>query len=1192
MFDDNRLFFETDLLELTSRQKQVVEILSTKKSQKYALADWYRGAIYVAKSEHNPDRFSQAAQSLRELLEKFPRVFVESEIQGSRPNFKEMRNNLYSQLRSEKDRYGGEWKGKKIKAKLNKTLLGIEKYFEMNQMPTRKETIQSSMCKVDPMHDALDQKILSEKSQRFSEVWSFFEELAHHKPHTNEESFWQYLSLLDGMIIDLLAPITAQDQRTIREILDKPQPDHTDIEKLLELIKRRGANYAYFFKTVDRPIWVKPLFDNGFFKKTPNAKVVGKNRIVAPRWWPIQYLQRISKEKPEQVVDIILGLEQTDNPRTLREFFSIACDLEDTALSLRLKPMIKQFLKSPYNWSEEELIVNILKKWGSDQGPSRNAAFEIIQYVIAFQPYSEKDEEGSLDEENPGGGDILMEPAPRFGQREYQKILEEGVRPLAEQEPYQVARLLVPAVANMIQLRVDQEDLKSGSGQDYSEFWCRRLNRQGHNQNVRELLVQTLTYACEQVYEKAPESVDALDQTLGKQRWELFNRLRQHLYASYPNDQTLPWIREQILGHEEYSRWTYHYEFQLMIRKASEHFGPGLLREDERKGIFEAILRGPSEETLREREGERYSEELFQRYRRYFHRRQLRPFLVLLSGDLRHYFEELEGEAQAEPLTDESYSLRGEVTTGTISYRSPKPAEDLEHLTDEELLTYLNDWEEEHQDEEDWLVEVNILALAEVFHSLLKEKIVPVSKRLAFWLKKRDRIARPVYVTAMIKAMTELIKEKKVDNLDKWTEFCAWVLSHPDTAHVEGQPEPKDKSRDYPDWGGSRRAVVEFIDACVSGGTDAPITARNSLAALLGQVCNQPDWRLDHGSPGALNRNGPIHEAINNTRSRALGSLVHFGFWVRRQLPDDQLPEVTEILSKRLAKEAETPLTRPEQALLGMYFGNLCALNRDWAAQERERIFPQAEEALWRDAFSSYILNNRPDKLTFEILRGELEYALENLKILVAESPEEEPIDRLGQHLFTYFLWDVYPLTGEGSLLERFYEKTADDRKRWVELFKKVGISLNNSGKDLATELTERVIAYFEWRFEAAEPLELQEFSSWLEAQCLDPEWRLQSFSKILDMKQEKNSETEMDRYMQVHVLRELLPGYEALVVECFVKITEAMDQDSQMYVPTDEVMPILKAGLASEDTRIHEKAERARENLLRLGRFEFLDVE
>ena len=992
-------------------------------------------------------------------------------------------------------------------------------------------------------------------------------------------------------VVDLTKPITTEDLTELKGILARgSQVTPIEIDRALLLLKSRGSNYDYFFQNADDAVWLKPLSEEGYFLNPPDVEQTTKGQYIIPKWPPLEYLIRIFDAAPVEVNGIIASLPNTDNFWVLEGILKIVLKADSADAISRFSRFVIAFIEN-CRWGHE-LIISLLKKHFLFDAQLSEATPALLFKIVEFRKDPLEQEKRSRRKENPEAMNSLLEPTPRFKRWEYRQILEKGILPLAEQEPYQVARLLVDAVASMIRLGMHQEDFEKGSGQDYSEIWCRRLNRPGHNQDVRGLLVQTLTYACEQVYEKAPESVDALDQALRNHRWNLFKRLRQHLYASHPNDQTLPWIREQILGHEEYSRWTYHYEFQLMIRKASEHFGPRLFSEDERKGIFEAILRGPSEETFREREGERYSEELFQRYRRYFHRRQLRPFLVLLSGDLRRYFDELEGEAQAEPLTDESYSFRSEVTTGTVSYRSPKPAEDLERLTDEELLTYLNDWEEEHQDEEDWLVEVNIPALAEVFHSLFKEKIVPCSKRLASWLKKRDRIARPVYVTAMIKAMTELIKEKKVDNLDKWTEFCAWVLSHPDTAHEEGQPVPEDKSRDYPDWGGSRRAVVEFVDACVSRGTDAPITARNGLAALLGQVCNQPDWWLDHGSPVALNHNDPIHEAINNTRSRALESLVFFGFWVRRQLPKDQLPEVTEILAKRLAKEAEIPLTRPEQALLGMHFGSLCALNRDWAAQERERIFPQAEEALWRDAFSSYILNNRPDKLTFEILRGELEYALENLKILVAENPEEEPIDRLGQHLFTYFLWDVYPLTGEESLLERFYEKTADDRKRWAELFKTVGISLNNSGKDLATVLTERVIAYFEWRFKAAEPLELQEFSSWLEAQCLDPEWRLQSFSKILDMKQEKEREKERDRYMQVHVLRELLPGHEALVVECFEKITEAMDQDSQMYVPTDEVMPILKAGLASEDTRIREKAERARENLLRLGRFEFLDVE
>ena len=444
-------------------------------------------------------------------------------------------------------------------------------------------------------------------------------------------------------------------------------------------------------------------------------------------------------------------------------------------------------------------------------------------------------------------------------------------------------------------------------------------------------------------------------------------------------------------------------------------------------------------------------------------------------------------------------------------------------------------------------------------------------------------------VAELLKAMLELVKEKNFDKLGQWLEFCAWVLSNPDTARVEGQPEPRDESRDHPDWGSSRRAVVDFIDACVNKDTDAPISARNGLAALLRHACGQSDWRLDHDRPVILNRDDPITEAINNTRSRALESLVNFGFWVRRQLPEDQLPEVTDILAERLTENAEIPLTRPEQALLGMHFENLCTLNRDWAAQQREILFPQANETVWWDAFGSYIRFNRPVKLTFEILRGEFEYAIENLNILAAEKGDgKELVDRLGQHLFTYYLWEVYPLTGDESLLERFYDKTNDDRKRWGQLFDHVGRSLKGSGRHLDKTLTDRIIAFFEWRLKAAEPLELQEFTFWLEAECLGSDWRLQSYSKILDLVQGKD----VGLSHEVSALNKLVPNHLALVVECFAKITDALDQDTQMYISADEAKPILKGGLTAEDPLVRENAERARENLLRLGGSDYLEVE
>ena len=88
----------------------------------------------------------------------------------------------------------------------------------------------------------------------------------------------------------------------------------------------------------------------------------------------------------------------------------------------------------------------------------------------------------------------------------------------------------------------------------------------------------------------------ALDKISAESTVESFQtRLRQHLYAQYPNEQTKPWIRELILEHEDYHQWEHHYEFQQMIRNACEHFGASLLTEAERAQIFDAIRQWPIE---------------------------------------------------------------------------------------------------------------------------------------------------------------------------------------------------------------------------------------------------------------------------------------------------------------------------------------------------------------------------------------------------------------------------------------------------------------------------------------------------------------------------------------------------------------------------------------------------------------------
>ena len=785
----------------------------------------------------------------------------------------------------------------------------------------------------------------------------------------------------------------------------------------------------------------------------------------------------------------------------------------------------------------------------------------------------------------------MLEPLPRFDEWEYHEILEKGVRPLSERKPYRVAQILIDATATMIRLQFHQDALERVGSKDHSTLWCRRVDESSRDyQDSKEDLALALTFVCEKVHEKEQESVAALDQALRNQRWDIFARIRQHLYALNPNEQTKPWICEIILAHEDYGKWQHHFEFQRMIRLACEKFGADLLTKAEREQIFEAILSSPSEQTYREFVGDQFTEELFEKRKRRFHRTQLSPFAPVLFGRYADYFQELQAEEE-KPVTDDDYAPSKLEGARSGEERSPKPSAELEKMADEELLSFLNEWQNVHRDPEEWWVDISFAGLAQAFESIFKEFILPDESRLHFWIENRKRIERPSYVRAMVSAIHERVKAKQFDRLDQWFDLCEWVLSHPDRPKEEGVNR-SDVSREHPDWQSSRQAVGDFIEMCLEKDVSVPISARSHLASLLDKLCTQYDRPLDEDEPVFLNRDDQLTEAINNTRSRALKSLIDFGYWVRRQLEDDgaYTPEVFTILEKRIGSGCERHLTLPEHALLGLHYIRIWGLNNKWTAERKRDFFPQENLQAWIEVFGNFIKYNRPYKATFDLVRDDFEFALENIDQFKIDSLGPiKLIDTLGEHLFIYYLWGVYPLTGNGSLLERFYEKTKKDRERWSRLFNFVGRSLKNSGKQLEEGLRQRSIEFFNWRFEKKEPSELKKFTFWLEVQCLDADWRLMSYSKILDIGGPEN----IAIFSQMNALQGMLEGHTALVVECFAKLTDSVGKNgSNIYIQPDKAKPILRAGLNSADDTVRANAERARENLLKCGRFDFLDEE
>ena len=149
----------SELLRLTPRQQRVLEDLKDRETEEYPLSRWYLGALYTLHNEQNPDRIAQAAHSLRELIEKLPRVVEGSDVQGPPPNFHQSRDTIRKRILKDKENYASGWENKKIDRHLDNTLKQVEKYLESSQQPSRRERMQTAVTSIDPMANRFHRQI-------------------------------------------------------------------------------------------------------------------------------------------------------------------------------------------------------------------------------------------------------------------------------------------------------------------------------------------------------------------------------------------------------------------------------------------------------------------------------------------------------------------------------------------------------------------------------------------------------------------------------------------------------------------------------------------------------------------------------------------------------------------------------------------------------------------------------------------------------------------------------------------------------------------------------------------------------------------------------------------------------------------------------------------------------------------------
>src|SRR5205823_5011616 len=136
-------------LHLNERQLEVWRVLRSKAKPNYPFHDWYIGALSaVALADaRNPDRLAQAANSLREVLEKIPRA-LETQVSGPDRNILEQRRKSMADaiVRAKSD-YPNGWIGE-ISAKLRGALGQVEQYIDLRGSPTRAQRTFAGLAKL------------------------------------------------------------------------------------------------------------------------------------------------------------------------------------------------------------------------------------------------------------------------------------------------------------------------------------------------------------------------------------------------------------------------------------------------------------------------------------------------------------------------------------------------------------------------------------------------------------------------------------------------------------------------------------------------------------------------------------------------------------------------------------------------------------------------------------------------------------------------------------------------------------------------------------------------------------------------------------------------------------------------------------------------------------------------------------
>ncbi len=492
-------------------------------------ANAYIGALIVLGGKENPDRFSQAAHSLREVTALISRkVSMPQKIKKCDSSNKT---------------------NESLKEKLKK------KFVEKSELipPPAVEEVKKLI-------------------EKWDELNRYFTAVSHHGKHTTDEEFASKLSEFEAILLYFLRPAPEVIEE-LDQLLKIQTPSDKNIEKLKELL-RHPTYVRYFFSRLSSPDWLVPLEKQGFFSKPPSEIKEG-GYVIFPDWPLTKYLIKIAKNKPRDVMEIIKEMEKTDN-------FRVHIDLIDCAIQMpssvakEIVPFIKDWVDTPYLTLLPEKIGELAVKL-IHEGET-NAALGTLD--ILFDVKRKETRIKVLDDEV-----LIIEVQPFFNLCQYGQILNKITSEFLQKEPCKVAEILCEKLQKAIELEMETENFY-----DASYIWRPAIEEYTQNMDdmdVKNLLVTSIRDSLEALAKSNPEVFKRCFKLLSNYKYSIFRRIGLYLMRRFPE-----LLRDEILKvfsnkkvFEDIHLW---HEYYHLLRTQFSR-----LSEDVRNKILGWIGEGP-----------------------------------------------------------------------------------------------------------------------------------------------------------------------------------------------------------------------------------------------------------------------------------------------------------------------------------------------------------------------------------------------------------------------------------------------------------------------------------------------------------------------------------------------------------------------------------------------------------------------